>query len=545
MFNDRLQKVSNLLDDEDSDTSSLAENTSETTADEPVVTFFKKNVVAETKKSGSPDVDVAQRLSVFKERAQEAVRKKIKNEALTITVSPDNMIATLRISSKFDQSYPFTKLEMWERIKESRVDYGLSEILIDEFLSTPLYDEDIIIAEGTELQDGVDGQFIANFDYSKIGSFTADSKMLESNKKMDFRDTIVNSLIATKGQHLGTIIPHIPEVDGRDVYGKVTRARVAIPIQIAFGDNIIVEEDNRVVCTNGGEIKWTKDSLSVSEIMYVDNVNSETGNINFGGSVVVEGDVIETFSVTSGGDIHVKGQVISANLTAGGNITVGGGIHGRRVASCTIIAKGDVKTKFIEQSSVDCYGDVTADEIINSRVYARGDIIASSGSGKIIGGECISCGNVYATLIGNPANVLTKINLIGKRSLQTEYNQLKLDINTQILRISKIWESSKIQLYRTRSHVHRDAISEKTKSDSTKAEIELSAMKLYSEKLENLLTRLSDDVEAIAYTQAFENCRISIRGTEYITTSVHENAKFIYHFNKHTDEYTIKYTNAN
>ncbi|MFI3114693.1 MAG: FapA family protein [Clostridia bacterium] len=545
MFNDRLQKVSNILDDEEQKASVPAEPTAEDSSDEPVVAFFKKNVVTETQKTATPNVDVAKKLSAYKERAEEAVRKKIKSDALTITVSPDKMTATLRISSKFDKSYPFTKVEVWEHIMKSRVDHGLSETFIDEFISSPLYDEDIVIAQGTDLRDGVDGYFIANFDYSKKGSFNADASVAESNEKIDFKDTIITSLIAVKGEHLGTIVPHIPSIDGFDVFGKASRARPAIPVQITFGENVFIDEENRVMCTSGGEIKWTNDSLSVSEIMYVENVNIETGNIRFGGSVVVEGDVSETFSVTCNGDIHVKGQVVSANLTAGGKITVDGGIHGRRVASCVVVAKGDVTAKFIEQSSVDCYGDVTAEEIINCKITARGNVSVLQGSGKLIGGECISCGNIYASTIGNPANVLTKVTLIGNRSLHTECNKLREDIKTQTLRISKIWESSKIQLYRTRSHVHRDAITEKTKVDVARAEAELSTMKEFFEKLENLIKRLDDNNEAVALIQAYENCRFAIYGAEYFTTSVHEYAKFTQFFNPLTEQPEVRFSQLN
>ena len=53
-----------------------------------------------------------------------------------------------------------------------------------------------------------------------------------------------------------------------------------------------------------------------------------SGNIQFDGSVVIQGDVAKGMSVKATGDIEVAGIVEMASLEAGGNITVKSGVIG-------------------------------------------------------------------------------------------------------------------------------------------------------------------------------------------------------------------------
>lgn len=559
MFNDRLQKITSLLSKKDKDSelpakqeieqeqpikpeNVSAENISSTPSEtsvstpvetpvvtpaEPVVTFFEKNVINDTKKTISPPehhVDIDS-INDFKRRAQEAMRKKIKNDALTIDISPDRLSATLRISSKFDKSEPFTIIELWERIKQSRVDFGISEDLVFELSVKPIYDTDLIFAIGTPAVDGTDGNFTPHFDYSEIGKFK--SHEIDFDAKIDFKNLVTNNICSIADQVLGVITTPVDAVDGTDVYGNIIRARQSKPTKVTFGENVFINEENQVVATCAGDIKWNNTHLSVSEIFQVLNVDAKTGNINFGGSVVVEGDVLDGFSITCGGDIHVKGQVSSANLTAGGNITIDKGVHARRTSSCLIKARGNVSSKFIEQATIDCYGDLITGELIHSQTLVRGDVKALAGMGKIIGGECTCCGNISAATVGNYANVLTKLSLIGRSSLDREHEQLKDEIKVITLRISKMWENSKIQIFRTRNHVYKDAIAEKTKIDVQKLEEELAIKVEFFERLSALVARHQHYGEIIIIRETYENVRFRIMGTDFITNFPIKRSRFI------------------
>ena len=69
------------------------------------------------------------------------------------------------------------------------------------------------------------------------------------------------------------------------------------------------------------------------------------GNINFTGSVVIHGDVLEGYSVKAKGDITVMGIVEGARLSAGGDILLHKGMRGMRTG--VLEAEGDITAKFL------------------------------------------------------------------------------------------------------------------------------------------------------------------------------------------------------
>jgi len=60
----------------------------------------------------------------------------------------------------------------------------------------------------------------------------------------------------------------------------------------------------------------------------VENVDINSGNITFDGSLEVKGDVAEGMTIDVTGDVYIQGGVERAAVKAGHNIKVGGGIFG-------------------------------------------------------------------------------------------------------------------------------------------------------------------------------------------------------------------------
>ena len=175
-----------------------------------------------------------------------------------------------------------------------------------------------------------------------------------------------------------------------------------------FGNKIAVDkpEKVRVRCGKGvreseagegikefhaeisGRIRFTDNIVSVDDVYLIKgNVNLETGNINHTGTLQIDGDVETGASIRADGDIVVKGMLEPANVTAGGSLTVGGGIVGSD--EMLIRVGGNVQAKYIKEAVIRAEGNITVtNEISHSDIEARGKVEASRG--RIAGGRTIA-----------------------------------------------------------------------------------------------------------------------------------------------------------
>lgn len=514
MFNYKLQEISDLMsggDDETKKTEEVLDNENSSSVDESEQT------------APAYDVDMAM-IAEFKRRRFNLTRQKKREQAIQIVVSENKMMAVMVVSSDFDTTNPITKLEILEKIKASGVAYGIIENVIDRFVRRPSFDTELLIARGLEKVDGVDGYFTIAFDTHKKEK--SNQEDVDNKAKINLYEAMNETVSATKGQILGIITPNVQRRDGIDVYGRTERGKNSRPTLVKFEDNVYVDEKNQAIAMVAGEIHWNGRSLSISEVLRVSEVNVKTGNIRFGGSVIVDGNVFDGFSIVCDGDIYVKGQVLSAKLTSGGNITVDRGIHGKRSSACVITALGKVTSKFVEQATIDCYGDLVTAELINSNAIVRGDVRVTAGAGKIIGGECVCCGDVVSNTIGNSANILTKITLIGKKGLEEERDLLKNDIQGLTLNISKIWQNSKIQILKTQNKTYKAAIEEKTRIDVAQIEEELSRKEQSYTQICKLVAKHKEYGYISTINEMYEEVCISISDLKYITMRQYRRTRF-------------------
>lgn len=513
MLNDRLQRVSDLITESETQQNNI-NNIDK--LDEP--TLSTKQTINES--TNELNVDM---ITEFKRRKYELSQQKKREDAIKINIAEDRLSATFNISSAIDRTKPITMMEISDKIKASGITTGISTDRIEKFINFPMYNTDIVFAQGEDRIDGVDGYFTPQFDFTKKQNKKVDEN---ENSKLDFYSALNDTISASRGQLLGIITPNIERKDGIDIFGNVLRGKNSRPTLIKFGDNVGVDEKHQVIAIEPGEIKWSDGQLWINKVLRIPRVDIKSGNIKFGGSVIVDGDVLDGFTIDCEGDIYVKGKVGSCRLKSGGNVMVDQGIHGRRFDACVINAFGDVSSKFIEQATIDCYGDVTTNELINTKAFVRGNVEIISGAGKIIGGECTCCGNIWANIIGNSANVLTKLNLIGKNILLQEMDDLDAEIQRMMITISEISRFSKARILRTRLLSERREIQEDTNLRIANVEQEVKSKEYRHSLLKNIADKHDYTGEVMARIQAFEEVRIVIAGVEHITTQRYRIARF-------------------
>ena len=259
---------------------------------------------------------------------------------------------------------------------------------------------------------------------------SAQTRILKPKKRedgsVDMRD--LGDIICVKvGDPLAKKVPLTQGIQGYTVTATPLSPEPGNDVELVAGEgtNISPKNNNILVSEKVGLPKLINNGMEVDEIYKIKNVNVATGNINFTGSVIIDGDVTEGMKVTASGDITVGGFVESATLDSGGDITISGGIIGRKhdiekthitdvTMSVNIHAKGSIYAKYAQYAQISSAQDVRIENQllhsildINGRLWIGTD---DKANGKLIGGYTKAGSSVNAGMIGATAGSNTIVN---------------------------------------------------------------------------------------------------------------------------------------
>ena len=339
------------------------------------------------------------------------------NESVTVTVSPDKMVAYMRFYPPSSGGKLMTKKEILAELERESISYGIAENIIDVFMTARQYCLNIPVARGTKPILAKDTQIEYFFDTKPL----AKPKMLEDGS-VDFHELNLFSPVA-KGDILAKLTPHVPGVNGTNIFGENVPTNSPKVKHLKYGRNIVISEDKTVLTSDvNGNVTFTDDTVFVADTYNVAaDVDASTGDIDYEGSVVVAGTVKTGFTVKAKGDIQVNGVVEGATLIAGGNIVIKRGVQG--MGKGELIAGGDICAQFFESAKADAKGDVLAGSILHSNINAGGKIVVSSRKGFIVGGEIICNTSIEVNSIGNKMETQTVIKVGVKPEL---YDEMKV-----------------------------------------------------------------------------------------------------------------------
>lgn len=328
-------------------------------------------------------------------------------------------------------------------LRNNRVVFGVKEDFIREFADHPIYKERVVVAEGLWPEDGRNAYIQYNFetDQGKI-------RLREgSNGRIDFKDiNIIKNVV--ENQPLAKKMPPEQGGVGRTVTGKVLSAKNGKDIPLPLGKNVHVSEDGATIIADiSGQVVLAGGKINVEPVYTVQgDVNLKTGNIIFLGTVIINGNVEDGFSVKAAGNIEVNGTVEKADLDAEGDIIVHQGITGK--SSGTVRAGRSLWARFIENAIVEAGNMVVvSDGIINSQVDAYKRIICRGKRAHIVGGRLRASEEINAKILGSPTSGTETIcevgidpkskmqleTLITKRNeIEKQLDEIKLNIQTLI-----------------------------------------------------------------------------------------------------------------
>jgi len=255
------------------------------------------------------------------------------------------------------------------------------------------------------------------------------SRILRPKKRedgsVDMRD--LGDIICVKvGDPLAKKIPPTEGKKGYTVTATPLTPEPGNDVPLISGEGTCISASNKnvLVSEKVGLPKIINNGMEVDEIYKIKNVTVATGNINFTGSVIIDGDVNEGMKVIASGDVTIGGFVESAMIEAGGDITISGGIIGRKhdiekttvtdvSMSVSVNAKGNIYAKYCQYAEISCSKDVRIEkQLLHSLLNIQGGLTVGSdekSNGKIIGGYIKAGTFVSAGIIGATAGSNTII----------------------------------------------------------------------------------------------------------------------------------------
>ena len=281
---------------------------------------------------------------------------------------------------------------------------------------------------------------------------SAQSRILRPKKRedgsVDMRD--LGDIVCVRvGEAIAKKIPSTAGKQGYTVTATPLLPEPGIDVPLVSGDGTAISSKNKnvLVSRKVGLPKIIPNGMEVDEVYKVKNVSVASGNINFTGSVIIDGDVNEGMKVIATGDITIGGFVESAMIEAGGDVTISGGIIGRKHdiektkitdvnMSVSVNVKGNLYAKYCQYAQITCGKDIRIEnQLLHSQIKVNGCLRVGTedkSNGTLIGGftragKFVTAGMVGATAGSNTIisfdNELIKL----KEQLQDIESRLNFD----------------------------------------------------------------------------------------------------------------------
>jgi uncharacterized protein (DUF342 family) len=321
------------------------------------------------------------------------------NDALfAVDIGDQEMKATISITPPGPGGCDLSKDTMLSVLRNNRIVHGVLEGALQELEDRPRYREAIVVAEGTKPQNGRDAGVQFNFDTDRSRIHLKEA----SDGKVNFRELgLIQNVVA--GQPLARRLT--PEIGkpGRTVTGKSIPARSGKDSPPPLGRNVHLSDDGITILADiNGQVTYIGGKINVEEILTVQgDVSLKTGNVMFLGTVIIQGNVEDGYSVKASGNIEVRGNVGRSEVVAEGDVVIHQGVNAKSGGS--IFAGKNLWAKFIENATVEVGENLIVSEgIINSSVVAQKKIICQGKRAAIVGGKYRACEEINAKSLGSP-----------------------------------------------------------------------------------------------------------------------------------------------
>lgn len=343
------------------------------------------------------------------------------NASLSLSIAPDKMKAYAIISPP-EGGRMYMPQELKDKIVEGGVQFGIKYDIIEEVCKNPVFNKQILVADGVSPVNGVNGKIEFHFEIHKDARPT-----INEDGTVNFRELNLIENV-TRGQVLVTSTPPTKGNAGKTVMGTEISALDGKPAVLPRGRNVEISSDGTsLIASIDGLVNYIDGKANVFSLYEVQaDVDNSTGNISFVGNVVVRGNVLSGFTIEAGGNVEVFGVVEGATIKAGGNIVLRRGMQG--LGKGVLIAEGDIVARYIEHSNISARGDIKSEAVMHSNVRCGNKLELLGKKGLLVGGTAKVGREISAKVIGSPMATITEIEVGVDPGLRERYKIVKDEI---------------------------------------------------------------------------------------------------------------------
>lgn len=234
-----------------------------------------------------------------------------------------NLAISTEILSKSEPEH-FTIDEIKKILKDNGVVHGIDEEAL--IMALDGLEKEVLIAEGKESVNDIP---------SEVKLFFTPSQMTfpepDSDERVDYKNLFKISNV-NAGDKIAEIIPEVPGEDGINVLGQVVKREYIRSMPVNASEGCKTEENN-IIALIDGKAHMTNRNISVNPVYSVESVNMKTCNIKFYGDIEVYDSIEDNMVVNAGGSVDVIQNVNTANVIAGGKVTILGNALNSQILS--------------------------------------------------------------------------------------------------------------------------------------------------------------------------------------------------------------------
>jgi uncharacterized protein len=355
------------------------------------------------------------------------------DSTLEIEVSDDKMKAYIKITPPKNGGSLFTLSEIIKQLNDAGIVYGIKNDIIQDILKKQLFFLKSVVAEGTPSQHGKNGQIKILFELANKPDLPADER-----GRIDYKELGVIKTVKKEAK-LAERLEAEPGKAGTNVLGEELPSPEGMKPVWRIGTNCKLSEDEKFLFStiDGRPMMDKEGTIRVDEVCLLENVDYSTGNVDFPGTIIVEGTIADNFRLTTRGSLVIKKSVGRVFLFAEGDIVLSGGVMGRNGG--LIESNNDIYAKFAEQANLKAGGSIFISEAsMHSNLVAGVNIVLQGGRGELIGGEAIAGSYLFANKLGAVVETKTSIIVGIPPEKIDELGKLKADIDTKSIFLKKL-----------------------------------------------------------------------------------------------------------
>lgn len=356
----------------------------------------------------------------------------------TITIAKDKMSAWLTLTPAYGGT-PVTFEQIRQSLKEKGIVSGLITSAEIEAVLKEGHATDYLIAQGMPPVPGQDAQF-----HSLVPEMQERRPQINEHGIADYRN--LGSLILVKqGDPLMRRTLPTEGKKGKNILGHILTPKPSQNTPFAAdlkGATFDPDDCDLLVSSIIGQPLLIPNGVMVSPTITVPKVDISTGNLSFDGTINILGDVMEGMKVYALNDIFIGGTVEAAELEAGGNISIKGGVIGNSDTNSSLAAsvggkiscKGSVSVRFAKYFNIEAGTNIVIEEYsMNNQLTAMNQILVGKPGGKkglIIGGNTRAMMLVQAASVGSDAGIKTYIQAGLNPHTQEQLNTIDREIES-------------------------------------------------------------------------------------------------------------------